>query len=201
MQYEIFGIIVTASGIWILKDPEVIGFFLEEPLKSIEFLQIVSYILIIAGLVAFFIGFLGCCGVCLESLFLLFCFAGTLIFPLILCIIVICVTLHLTSDKVTRIVEDQLFKHLLNKKFFNALEFLFKCCGVRGEIDYRGNITDSCRVNKIEIKYPEGCLAKIFKLLKNKANFIYGMTSTFTILIIVSIILAVYIRRKRPRFL
>ncbi|XP_023242803.1 23 kDa integral membrane protein-like [Centruroides sculpturatus] len=192
----VFGIIVTITGVWILKDPQVMKLFIDEPLKSIELLRIASYLIIIVGLTAFFIGFLGCCGVCLESLLLLCCFASSLFFPLILCVIVISMTMYLTGKKIKYTVEKQLLGYLLNTKFFTSIEFLFKCCGVTGELDYKGNITMSCRVNKVEIKHPKGCLDKLSEILQDKAQIVYGMTTTIAILIVISIALAFYIRRR-----
>lgn len=143
------------------------------------------------------LGFIGCCGVCLDSLCLICFFSSFLIVPIILCIAALAVAWYASSnDKVRSLIEEQLEGYQVKSEIFSQIELKLECCGVRGPTDYKGNIPDSCRDSKSGHLNTEGCLNKFFEVLRTMASVICGMSSVIIILAIISLILALLIRRS-----
>ncbi|XP_067128217.1 23 kDa integral membrane protein-like isoform X1 [Centruroides vittatus] len=191
------GIAVTGIGIWILMDKRIGHYSVDESFEATELLYKASYVVIVFGLTLLILGFVGCCGVFMDSLCLICFFASFLIVPIILCIAALVVAWYASSnEKVRSLIEEQFEDYQLKSEIFSEIENKLECCGVRGPGDYKGNFPESCRDSKSNVLHTEGCLNKFFEVLRTMAGVICGMSSTIIILAIISLVLALLIRRS-----
>ncbi|XP_067128219.1 23 kDa integral membrane protein-like [Centruroides vittatus] len=183
------GLAIAGIGIWTLNDPNFLKYQLNLPIDEFHS---TAYIIIVVGFVLVIIGFVGCCGAILDNACLLCLFSTVMIFLLLLgaaAALVIWIGLHNTT--VRGHLEREMFKKLQNTDFFTFVEKNLKCCGVKGQEDYKGEIPESCKDNGII--YKEGCLRRMEILLKEKAAILGGMSATIAILAIIASIIAITI--------
>ncbi|XP_067128218.1 tetraspanin-18-like isoform X2 [Centruroides vittatus] len=150
------GIAVTGIGIWILMDKRIGHYSVDESFEATELLYKASYVVIVFGLTLLILGFVGCCGVFMDSLCLICFFASFLIVPIILCIAALVVAWYASSnEKVRSLIEEQFEDYQLKSEIFSEIENKLECCGVRGPGDYKGNFPESCRDSKSNVLHTE----------------------------------------------
>ncbi|XP_033118885.1 CD9 antigen-like [Anneissia japonica] len=153
------GCALLCVGLWLCFDPTVREYTYAA--EELEEYYIAVYVLIGIGGLMMLIGFLGCCGSCLENTCLLCTF---FMFLMLICILEVGGGLfaYFKQTEVETLIKKKMPESLSKygsdnqvKKAIDTIQNDLSCCGVNGPLDWRNtsyysenDIPQSCCINK-----------------------------------------------------
>lgn len=177
----VLGLVLLSLSIWMRVDPEFLEY---ESTLNVGNFRTVTVMLIIAGLVILFIGFLGCFAAATERRWMLIMYISIfgLIFLLQLAAVIIMWSAPY-SKPITRELEKQIQKQVNNREieesavyFTDFIQSHLHCCGGISSLDYNGQETPPSCQNPITGNiFEAGCASKMLAYLRSKAGILGGI--------------------------
>ncbi|XP_022082820.1 CD9 antigen-like isoform X2 [Acanthaster planci] len=192
------GCALLGVGLWLCFEPSVQQYATAS--GDLKEYYIAVYVIIGVGGLMMLVGFLGCCGACMENTVLLGMFFT---FLLLICVAEVGggIWCYLNREQLKSIVEKGILSTIReayqedNQVIVKAVDNMqqqLKCCGAVGPNDWEdsayGRLPDSCCRGETEgctegISFPitlltvynEGCTSALFKMLEDNAVLVAGL--------------------------
>ncbi|XP_051168039.1 tetraspanin-1-like isoform X2 [Leptopilina boulardi] len=225
--FFIAGGAALAVGIWLIADKNSFINLIRQiddtdVLNNTDahILEMISYILIIAGALTFFVSFLGYCGAMFESRCLLCVYGILILIVLILECVVVGLAFELKGDaeKETQNLLKSTIKYYSGQNdavtlAWDQIMTQFQCCGVENYNDFKyatnwtqrktvpeacckkGGLDSNCIFNPTDdnSNYQTGCFKKLVEAIENNAEIIIGVCAGLVFIEVLVIILALYL--------